>query len=36
MKLNDDYFLFFNWAPRYKGVLGSGGVAPLIIDLGTR
>jgi hypothetical protein len=27
---------FFNWAPRNYGVLGSGGIAPLILDLGTR
>jgi hypothetical protein len=25
-----------NWAPRHEGVLGSGSIAPLILDLGTR
>jgi hypothetical protein len=25
-----------NWAPRSGGVLGSGGIAPRILDLGTR
>jgi hypothetical protein len=29
-------FLCFNWAPRHEGVLGSGGIAPHIHDLGTR
>jgi len=28
--------LCFNWAPRHEGVLGSGCIAPLIINLGTR
>jgi hypothetical protein len=28
--------LCFNWAPRHDGVLGSGGIAPRILDLGTR
>jgi hypothetical protein len=28
--------LFFNWAPHHEGVLGSGGIAPRILDLGTR
>jgi hypothetical protein len=28
--------LCFNRAPRHEGVLGSGGIAPRIIDLGTR
>jgi hypothetical protein len=28
--------LFFHWAPRHEGVLGSGGIAPRILDLGTR
>jgi hypothetical protein len=27
---------FLNWAPRHEGVLGSGGIAPCILDLGTR
>jgi hypothetical protein len=27
--------LCFNWAPRHEGVLGSGGIAPRILDLGT-
>jgi hypothetical protein len=27
--------LFFNWAPCHEGVLGSGGIAPHIHDLGT-
>jgi len=27
---------FFNWAPRHEGVLGSGGTAARIIDLGSR
>jgi hypothetical protein len=26
----------FNWALRHEGVLGSGGIAPHILDLGTR
>jgi len=25
-----------NWAPQHEGVLGSGGNAPRILDLGTR
>jgi hypothetical protein len=29
------FFLCFNWAPRYEGVLGSGVIAPRILDLGT-
>jgi hypothetical protein len=28
--------LCFNWAPRNEGVLGSGGIAPCILDLCTR
>jgi len=24
------------WAPRHEGVLGSGGIGPHILDLGTR
>jgi hypothetical protein len=29
--------LCFNWSPRHEGVLvGSGGIAPWILDLGTR
>jgi hypothetical protein len=28
--------LCFNWAPRHEGVLGSGGIAHRILDLGTR
>jgi hypothetical protein len=28
--------LFYNWAPRHEGVLGSGGIAPRINNLGTR
>jgi hypothetical protein len=28
--------LFYNLAPRNEGVLGSGGIAPRILDLGTR
>jgi hypothetical protein len=28
--------LCFNWAPPHEGVLGSGGIAPRILDLGTR
>jgi hypothetical protein len=28
--------LSFNWAPCHEGMLGSGGLAPPIIDLGTR
>jgi hypothetical protein len=27
---------FFYWAPRHGGVLGSGGIAPRILNLGTR
>jgi hypothetical protein len=27
---------FFKWTPRYEGVLGSGGTAPRIFDLGAR
>jgi hypothetical protein len=27
---------FLNWERRHKGVLGSGGIAPRILDLGTR
>jgi hypothetical protein len=26
----------FNWAPHHEGVLGSGGIAPRILDLSTR
>jgi hypothetical protein len=28
--------LYFNWAPRDEGVLGEWGIAPPILDLGTR
>jgi hypothetical protein len=28
--------LYFIWAPRHEGVLGSGGIAPNILYLGTR
>jgi hypothetical protein len=28
--------LCFYWSPRHEGVLGSGGIAPRILDLGTR
>jgi len=28
--------LVFNKVPRHEGVLGSGGMAPCILDLGTR
>jgi hypothetical protein len=28
--------LCFNWSPRHEGVLGSWGIAPRILDLGTR
>jgi hypothetical protein len=28
--------LCFNWAPHHEGVLGSGGIVPCILDLGTR
>jgi hypothetical protein len=28
--------LCFNWAPHHGGVLGVGGIAPRILDLGTR
>jgi len=28
--------VLFNWASRFEGVLGSGGTAPHILDLGTR
>jgi hypothetical protein len=28
--------LCLTWAPRHEGVLGSGGIAPRILDLGTR
>jgi hypothetical protein len=28
--------LCFNWAPRHEDVLGSGGISPRILDLGTR
>jgi hypothetical protein len=28
--------LCFNWAPRHEGILGRGGIAPHILDLGTR
>jgi hypothetical protein len=28
--------VFFNWAPHYEGVLESGGIAPRIIDIGSR
>jgi hypothetical protein len=28
--------LCFNWAPRHEGVLGSGGLAPCVLELGTR
>jgi hypothetical protein len=28
--------LCFDWAPRHEGVLGSGGIAPRILDLGNR
>jgi hypothetical protein len=27
---------FFNWVPRYESVLASRGIAPCILDLGTR
>jgi hypothetical protein len=29
-------WLFLNWAPGHEGVLGSGDIAPCILDLGTR
>jgi hypothetical protein len=35
-KVKVKFFLFFNLAPHYEGVLGSGGIAPRVIDLGTR
>jgi hypothetical protein len=28
--------LYFNRAPRHEGVLGSGGITPSILSLGTR
>jgi hypothetical protein len=28
--------LCFNWAPCHEGILGSGGIAPCILDLGIR
>jgi hypothetical protein len=28
--------LCFNRAPHHEGAVGSGGIAPLILDLGTR
>jgi hypothetical protein len=28
--------LCFNWAPRHEDILGSGDIAPRILDLGTR
>jgi hypothetical protein len=31
IKLKVKMFLCFNWATRFEGVLGSGGIAPLII-----
>jgi len=27
---------FLNWAPRHEGVMGSGGIAPCILELGIR
>jgi hypothetical protein len=27
---------FLKWAPRHGGIWGSGGIAPRILDLGTR
>jgi hypothetical protein len=28
--------VFFKLAPHYEGVLGSGGISPRILDIGTR
>jgi hypothetical protein len=36
MKVKVKLSLCFNWAPRHEGVLGSGGIDPRILDLGTR
>jgi hypothetical protein len=35
-KVNVKLSLCFNWALRHEGVLGSGGIAPRILHLGTR
>jgi hypothetical protein len=36
MKVKLKLPLCFNWAQRHEGILGSGGIAPRILDLGTR
>jgi hypothetical protein len=36
LKVKGKAVLCFNWAPCHEGVLGSGGTAPRILDLGTR
>jgi hypothetical protein len=36
LKVKVNLSMCFNWAPRYEGLLGSGGIAPRILDLGTR
>jgi hypothetical protein len=35
-KLKVKLSLYFNSAPCHEGVLGSGGIAPSILDFGTR
>jgi hypothetical protein len=35
LKVKVNVSLCFNWAPCHEGVSGSGGMAPLILDLGT-
>jgi hypothetical protein len=36
MRIKVTLSLWFNWAPRREGVLGSGVIVPRIIDFGTR
>jgi hypothetical protein len=36
VKMSVKLSLCFNWAPGHEGVLGSRGIAPRILDLGTR
>jgi hypothetical protein len=36
VKVKAKLSLCFNRAPRHESVLGSGGIAPRILDLGTR
>jgi hypothetical protein len=40
LRVGDNFWwwnvLWFNWSPLHEGILGSGGIVPRILDLGTR